>query len=119
MGRLWGLLCGLLLTSCATIPTAIQCLPPGIPSRADWHPLVTLAIPRCADCQQIWAEAGPDILVHAVLVQGLVGVVRATRGNVPGPMWEDPGVLIPRIKTVRPQPDPRQSCQWQQLGEEM
>ena len=119
MGSRRLVLLGLVLAGCATIPPVVQCLPPGIPDRADWRPLVTLAIPRCADCQQIWAEAGQDVLVHAVLVQGLVGVVRATRGNVPGPMWEDPGVLIPRIKTVRPQPDPRQSCQWQQLGEEM
>lgn len=117
MGRPLGFLCGLLLAGCATISATVQCLPPGIPARATWWPVVTLSIPRCPDCQQVWATSG-DTLVHAVIIRGLVGVVSAEVGGLVGPIWEDPGVLVPGIPTVRPQPEPQQSCEWRQLATE-
>ena len=106
----------MLLASCATGEPAGQCLPLVIPARATWHPVIVVTIPKCGDCQQVWARAG-DAVIHAVLIRGLVGVVSADVGGVAGPTWEDPGVLVPGIPNVRPQPEPRQSCQWQQFGE--
>jgi len=111
-------LVGLLLAGGAPIAPAIQCLPPGVPPRAEWRPLITATIPRCEDCQQLWAAVGETVGVHAILIRGLVGVVSVTVGGVAEPTWEDPGVVVPRIPRVRPQPQPTQSCRWQQLGEE-
>ena len=116
MGRIRLSLLGLFLVGCATIQPAAQCLPPGIPPRVMWRPFATMSIPRCEDCQQVWATVG-DALIHAVIIRGLVGVVSTNVGGVAGPMWEDPGVLVPGIPNVRPQPEPRQSCHWQRLGE--
>ena len=105
-------LLGLALVGCATVAPSVQCLPPSIPPRAEWRPLAILAIPKCEDCQQVWAQVGDRTLVHAVILRGLVGVVSATVGDRPGPTWADPGVVVPGIPKVRPQPDPRQSCPW-------